>query len=175
MFKAFDFCIRTKGTKVPAGRGVVPRDQIAVTACALSVSTDQRRSEAICRSHPALNTSVFRVVKCDWGRPWHCSQLPGSYSGDSGIGRVGENVRFAAASDSARFYLAFDCGRADFCRGAYCPESLMRGTKQSLLPPDPRCVALALPRLALRSGAIRHRTTSVGCPSLQSCNSIVTS
>src|SRR6266851_9408142 len=67
---------------------------------------------------------------------WHCSQLPGSYSGGSGITSqrgVVEDVRFGAASASACCDLVFDCSWADLCRGAYIPEPTVKkapGVKQ---------------------------------------------
>ena len=42
-----------------------------------------------------------------------------------GNGRAGEDVRYAAASASACFYLVFDCGCAVLCRGVYSPAPVM--------------------------------------------------
>jgi hypothetical protein len=43
-----------------------------------------------------------------------------------GNGRVGEDLRYAAASASACFYLVFDCGCAVLCRGVYSPAPIMK-------------------------------------------------
>jgi hypothetical protein len=42
-----------------------------------------------------------------------------------GDGRVGEGVRFAAASALACCDLDFDCGWVDVCRGDYIPEPIV--------------------------------------------------